>query len=113
MTDRELLEKAAKAAGIELIRWNDGEEPYSSGEGFILEDNRIWNPARNCGQALQLAADLRLHIGLESHAVCVWHPKWHGSWSTAPIHEGDDPGPPTCLAITRAAAAIGEGKSHG
>lgn len=62
MTDRELLELAAKAAGMVLTRWNDGSEAYSSGVGFILESNRIWNPLTDDGDALRLENTLGLEV---------------------------------------------------
>ena len=62
MTDRELLELAAMAAGIALSHWNDGLEPYSSGEGYVLLDNRLWNPLLDDGNALRLAVKLRIDI---------------------------------------------------
>lgn len=65
MTDHELLKLAAKAAGIVLVRWNDGGEPYSSGLGFILPDNRLWNPLTDDGDALRLAVKLGLFTGPE------------------------------------------------
>ena len=62
MSDRDLLEAAAKAAGIELVRWNDGTEPYSSGLGFILKTNRLWNPLEDDGDALRLAVQCGITI---------------------------------------------------
>jgi hypothetical protein len=58
MSDRELLELAAKAAGIELAYWNDGQECYSSGEGFVLPSNALWNPLRADGACSRLEAVL-------------------------------------------------------
>lgn len=59
MTDRELLELAAKAAGATsaLGAWLDGSEPYSSGCGFLAGD-RVWNPLTDDGDALRLAVDV-------------------------------------------------------
>lgn len=62
MTDRELLEAAAKAAGIETVVWNEGVEPYSSGEGFILSSNYLWNPLTDDGDVLRLAVSLRITV---------------------------------------------------
>lgn len=62
--DRELLELAAKAGGYEVVGWNDGLEPYSSGVGYILKDGRIWNPLACDGDALRLA--VRLGISIDS-----------------------------------------------
>lgn len=58
--DKDLLRWAASAADLVLGRWNDGLEPYSSGEGFILDGSggRIWNPLVHDGDALRLAVVL-------------------------------------------------------
>lgn len=62
MTDRELLELAAKAAGIE-----QGAERADCGISTTLADGRHrhlprWNPLTGDGDALRLAAKLSLHI---------------------------------------------------
>lgn len=62
MGDRELLELAAKAAGVATTYWNDGQEPYSSGKGFILPTNRLWNPLTDDGDALRLAVKLEMQV---------------------------------------------------
>lgn len=62
MTDRELLEAAAKAARIETLAWNEGLEAYSSGEGFILPSNYLWNPLTDDDDALRLAVSLRITV---------------------------------------------------
>ena len=51
MTDQELLEAAARAAGI---LWVDGEPSRMGYAG--------WNPLTNDGDALQLAVSLKLNI---------------------------------------------------
>lgn len=57
MTDRELLELAAKAAGY---------PPEWKGEIKIMADapvyERLWNPLADDGDALRLAVKLELHI---------------------------------------------------
>jgi hypothetical protein len=53
MTDKELLEKAAKAAGIDL-RFLSGNIPFSDGPIRIGE----WNPLTDDGDALRLAVKL-------------------------------------------------------
>ena len=56
MTDRELLELAAKAAGIEYA--------HIDGYGAILysEHPRYWNPITDDGDALRLAVKLKIPI---------------------------------------------------
>ena len=51
MTDRELLELAAKAAGYVLQETEDGYE-------CNFDDSRIWNPITDDGDALRLAVKL-------------------------------------------------------
>ncbi|TDX30783.1 hypothetical protein DFO67_10438 [Modicisalibacter xianhensis] len=66
MTDRELLEKAAKAAGMQHMRWSgplgmvrmlDPSRPESTGS---IGD--YWNPLEDDGDALRLLTALRLEI---------------------------------------------------
>ena len=54
MTDRELLELAAKAAGIEL------ENIPMMGAGLLLKKGGVWNPLADDGDALRLAVKLGL-----------------------------------------------------
>lgn len=61
MTDRELLELAAKAAGMETRICRATEQlrarPHGSGDLFPL-----WNPLTDDGDALRLAGKLRINI---------------------------------------------------
>ena len=61
-TDRELLELAAKAAGIEIIEWSCIEE--SCDAIARLADRRLhkWNPLTDDGDALRLAVKLNIPI---------------------------------------------------
>lgn len=108
MTDKELLEKAAKAAGIELICWNDGQECYSSGEGFITKSNAIWNPLLDDGDALRLAVELQLGISIPPvvdrriEVVTFCGP----ITSIVERPQNDDRNAATRRAITRAAAQM-------
>ena len=60
MTDRELLELAAKAAGIEL--WH--EDVFTNGLTQKVSDNGVlrWNPLTDDGDALRLAVKLEMCI---------------------------------------------------
>jgi hypothetical protein len=104
-TDKELLTLAAKASEMLTIRWNDGAEPYSSGEGFILHNNRIWNPLTDDGDALRLAAKLNLCIEINAtHTRCFLN----GVYKPISLSdEGDDTYASTRRAIVRAAAELG------
>ena len=90
MTDRELLELAAKAA------WIDGKYSDEYGEAtFIKKNTDTWNPLTDDGDALRLAVKLRL---LGSEDSCL----------VTAMYELGDPLAATRRAIVRAAAAIGE-----
>jgi len=58
MTDRELLELAAKAAGM-AIEYDEGFGMYWSDDKF---SGMFWNPLHNDGDALRLAVKLGLTI---------------------------------------------------
>jgi hypothetical protein len=89
MTDRELLELAAKAAGI--YYWIPGS-------------TREWNPLTDDGDALRLMVSLRMNVHLDSNMVDVDPDGVH--WFSETY--GDDPYAATRRAIVRAAAAIGK-----
>lgn len=58
MTDRELIEAAAKAAGIELHVWGTkGDENFAA---MNWPNTPRWNPLRDDGDALRLAVKLRI-----------------------------------------------------
>ena len=62
MTDRELLEKAARASGIDVLphlsaagQWVDGKSNF-----YTVNGNKKWNPLTDDGDALRLAVKLYL-----------------------------------------------------
>jgi hypothetical protein len=105
-TDRELLELAAKAAGIE------GEYESWTGQGFnegirqVINGSkclRPWNPLTDDGDALRLAVKLRLLVNVTDffcHAT-------NGHEEAEELHEGRDEYAANRRAIVRAAAEIG------
>jgi hypothetical protein len=104
MTDRELLEAAAKAADLdtlfEMYGWNE------IGDGAFMDANEpptLWNPLTDDGDALRLAVRLRLEVDAEHDPVCVGH-----CGKNIGVREpcGDDPYAATRRAIVRAAAAM-------
>ena len=113
MTDRELLELAAKAAGI-VIYWE--KEYTNSGIKYLphLEvegtwGHGKWNPLENDGDALRLAVKLRLIVDITPWASDAYH--WRGKKSEdfgIRHTEYEDPMAATRLAIVRAAAAIAQ-----
>ena len=66
-TDRELLELAAKAAGIELISWTNMYDACDEIGGRFITRPRgePWNPLEDDGDALRLAVKLGLFTGPE------------------------------------------------
>lgn len=117
MTDRELLEFAAKAAGIhgEYVENLPLNGAYRTGIYDHLF-NCEWNPLTDDGDALRLAVKLRLviHVWDDGSYVSVAKTLPDGK---APSNDGDDwhgcdvekdPYAATRRAITRAAAEIGK-----
>lgn len=105
-TDRELLEAAAKAAGIKgqwMAEPPDGlsEDPYFN---FVVATGYIWNPLTDDGDALRLAVKLGLTINPYKRGIFVSRdedePVITEEWA-------DDDYAATRRAIVRAAAEIG------
>lgn len=103
MTDGELLELAAKAAGIE-----QGAERADCGISTTLSDGRHghlprWNPLEDDGDALRLA----MHLGFTVEPGRCWH-SHYGPAFGEDVLDGELKS--TRRAIVRAAAEIGKQK---
>lgn len=109
MSDRQLLELAAKAAGLRHLEW------FPTGSGGTMahvhrdESGRReerWNPLDDDADAFRLAVELRIRF--ERHSahpfVAAWAPEVVGRFEE-PI--GGDPCAAIRRAIVRAAAALG------
>lgn len=115
MTDRELLEAAAKAAGIELADFQSGlpGQPLwmARGQENPETGSRDWNPLSSDGDALRLAVKLNIHIEFAGPRSVVDRvqasPKGYGHFAEVVMYEGDPAGA-TRRAIVRAAASIGK-----
>ena len=107
MTDRELLELAAKAAGIEYnFICPDGAH---CGDMNTIQ-NRFWNPLEDDGDALRLAVKLNIYVYPrqgKTHCERRTDGEQTGEMHTQP--HGTDPYAATRRAIVRAAAEIGKG----
>jgi hypothetical protein len=104
MTDRELLEMAARAAGI---NWRDWTPQMFLGEAELRDWPYDWNPLTDDGDALRLAVQLRLNIDF---TVYDWLVVAKNEASTAygeSTIDGNDPYAAARRAIVRAAAEIG------
>ena len=104
MTDRELLELAAKAAGCDgLGQWDDKWNCLTDHEGWTFD------PLNDDGDALRLAVKLSMCIAIEPQYGLVYAtaPGWRvGMEPEEKI--GNDPYAATRRAIVRAAAEIGK-----
>ena len=110
MTDRELLELAAKAAGIEVLRsrLNDflcGDMLVSKSSRNPTQQSGPWNPLADDGDALRLAVKLGIDV---NHGDSVVVAERVGP-AEAGVAESKvaDPYAATRRAIVRAAAEIG------
>ena len=115
MNDRELLEAAAKAAGIKALR--DPRGVMRNCTGFDPAMNIFsapeWSPLTDDGDALRLAARLGIDLAFDLHGefCAATTARDNGNrrkelielWSD----NGDDPNAATRRAIVRAAAAMG------
>jgi len=109
MTDRELLELAAKAAGYSThiagdIVWHAGNETYN----WNGELDSEWNPLSDDGDAMRLAVKLNLSVYPDEVMVNVTHTRKPFSELEVIEDEFDDLYAATRRAIVRAAAEIGK-----
>lgn len=109
MQDRELVELAAKAAGIHVHHWFDLNDILmcSSIEGG--DPDYGWNPLTNDGDALRLAVKLKMSVDagcFETEASFAAAAELQCRECDA-VQHGDDPYAATRRAIVRAAAEIG------
>ena len=119
MTDRELLEDAAKAAGHRIVEWatdGNGVEVAiivrSDGDGF---SKRPWQPMHENqmtdadGDALRLMVKLGISV-LYSDFTGEAEARWNRGAYRLTEYGPDDPLAATRRAIVRAAAEIGRSK---
>jgi hypothetical protein len=117
MTDRELLEAAAKAAGIDA-EWHSDDDAdfYAEHEGMFLkgarspDNNKYWNPLTDDGDAFRLAVKLGLNIMQQPDCAEPWVDICGPDVEADELY-GNDPYAATRRAIVRAAAEIGRSKT--
>ena len=118
MTDRELLELAAKAAGIDL----DWDVPPKSppwiieGTGDDRGPTAPWSPLADDGDALRLAAELKLDVTWTSDGrIIVRANRWdkHGVPYGSVIARATEGTEVLRRAIVEAAAQIGRACTSG
>lgn len=108
MTDRELLELAAKAAGIPLFNSGikDSETAFTFWDisNHDPYEHKVWNPLNDDGDALRLAVKLEMDIWESWDYVEVIH----NDIDFQIVEKDSDPYAATRRAIVRAAAEIGK-----
>lgn len=103
MTDKELLELAAKAAGIKGQYFNS-DNPIHAGI-FLEREQRYWNALENDSDAFRLAVKLEISVVPSMEEGSARNPSYT-AWHDEPCHS--DPYAATRRAIVRAAAEISE-----
>jgi hypothetical protein len=103
MTDRELLELAAKAAGIGGA-WSSARPGIRTLHSH--SEDLVWNPLTDDGDALRLAVKLRLEIDIHHTGIAVRTPT--GIKVLVSADDEQDAYTATRRAIVRAAGAIGQ-----
>lgn len=103
MTDKELLELAAKAAGIDLYFEKIGNRLEVTNKNNL----KLWNPLEDDGDALRMAVKLglSLHCGMEQAEA-----KDYDDTFVRIEDQNGDPYAATRRVIVRAAAEIGRTK---
>jgi hypothetical protein len=106
MTDRELLELAAKAAGIRL-EWDGHPDQwvpmYYSGKTY-----HSWNPLEDDGEAFRLAVKMKMWISIAGSSCAVERPANVIELTSGSEQKHGDPYLYARRAIVRAAAEIGK-----
>ena len=107
MTDRKLLELAAKAAGLS-ISWDCGRARVD-GAGFTghVPNYYYWNPLEDDGAVLRLAVKLNMTIRCYGGNTCAQTTTPGGPSAYVDEMNIADPGAATRRAIVRVAAEIG------
>ena len=113
MTDKELLELAAKAAGRKWLSYHHQKGLCCRDDSYGGLIEYYWNPLTDDGDALRLAVKLSISISDDylypngEHVIrvgCSFGDTLYGDSEVC----GDDPYAATRRAITRAAAEIGK-----
>jgi len=108
-TDRELLELAAKAAGLHVDARNQASrDACGAGDvGLWIAGHTCWNPLTDDGDALRLAVRLEMQVRVIAYGGAARIDD--GGWSQCEAHLHGGIEAATRRAIVRAAAEIGKG----
>jgi hypothetical protein len=105
MTDRELLEKAARAAGYGEVIYLSDDERYAvvcTPSGKKENEWRFWDPIDDNADAFRLMVDLQLEVAVHETISGVIN----GNLIGGSVHHDGDPHAATRRAIVLAAAAM-------
>jgi len=118
MSDRELLEAAAKAAGLRwiehydgaLMMWDNGNSPASARMAVNgMYSGWLWSPLTDDGDALRLSVRLKIPLQFPDwqDIARTWGPQADGEGFFEPaLQHNGDLGAATRRAIVRAAASL-------
>lgn len=110
-TDREMLENAAKAAGLPPDQWQWSGHGMRELKVHCVPhcgfSGPLWNPLTDDGDALRLAVTLKMDVCFGANYVIV-----RGSVQMPLVNNAGDPYAATRSAIVRAAAEIGKQKGE-
>lgn len=95
MSNAEMIELAAKAAGLDLCN-------QSNGSAVSVDMINEWNPITSNGDALMLAAALKINISISDGVSACAH--FDGPWVSVPL--GNDVAAAYRMAIVLAAIAV-------
>ena len=109
MADRELLEQAAKAAGIEKDVMSGLYRVPPLPDGSLISKTGGWNPLTDDGDALRLAVKLNLSADFFDDEICVGYTPNDNECEQVSEPVSTDPYAATRRAIVKAAAEIGKG----
>lgn len=97
MTDRELLEAAARAAGLSCTVWSEFEQAFWQPDEFDEGCGEWWNPLMDVGNAASLLLKLKMRVDYVGDQPCVEGVLCSGMTAEESF----------CRAVVRAAASIG------
>lgn len=104
-TDRELLESAAEAAGIDHLSVHADGLLYAHNQ--VCSERCQWNPLKDDGDAFRLAVNLDITLDFCADMVLAAYPCGGDEFDFVDEKYGSDKTAATRRAIVRAAAAIG------
>jgi hypothetical protein len=116
MTDRELLELAAKAAGLEFdpTVQNQFGLLVVAEDASCQSDQKLWNPLTDDGDALRLAVKLEIAVEYRRDVSAAFAYNCMRNARSLEVGQNNknlDPYAATRRAIVRAAAEIGKEKN--